>query len=100
MSGVGRRLDGVANRELNLGALIALGADLTKLASMHNTDQQTLRSALVGWGRGNIDPHFSAGDTGARQIPDISGNAEDWQDARLTSHWNGLLGPLGAAPAR
>ena len=50
--GIGRRLDGWANRELNVGAIVALSPALP----------DTLKSELRTWGPGKYDPRFHAFD--------------------------------------
>lgn len=54
-AGIGRRLDGWANRDLNVGAIIALAPDLSAVASQLGTDQATVRTVLNGWGPGKFD---------------------------------------------
>jgi hypothetical protein len=52
---VGHRLDGWANRDLNVGAIVALAPDLTAFASLLGTDQTTVRNVLRSWGPGKFD---------------------------------------------
>jgi len=54
--GVGRRLDGWANRDLDMGALMNLSPNLMPLAQILLTDETTLRDALKTWGPGRFDP--------------------------------------------
>jgi hypothetical protein len=54
-SGIGRRLDGWPNRELNVGGIIALAPDLSAVADLLQTDQQTVRAVLNSWGPGKFD---------------------------------------------
>jgi hypothetical protein len=54
-AGIGHRLDGWANRDLDVGAIIALAPDLSALAGLLGVDQNTLRSVLVRWGAGKFD---------------------------------------------
>src|SRR5690606_3206855 len=53
--GVGRRLDGWANRDLYVGEIIAAAPDLTVLAGLLGTDQDTVRAVLRSWGPGRFD---------------------------------------------
>jgi hypothetical protein len=53
--GIGRRLDGWPNRDLNVGAIIALAPDLSAVADLLQTDQQTVRAVLASWGPGKFD---------------------------------------------
>src|SRR6266850_3133976 len=53
--GIGRRLDGWANRDLNVGAIVALAPDLSAVASLLQVDQPTVRAVLNSWGPGKFD---------------------------------------------
>src|SRR5207302_338230 len=53
--GVGHRLDGWANRDLDVGAIIALAPNVAPVANLlHVTDDQ-LRAVLKSWGPGKFD---------------------------------------------
>src|SRR5262249_50745666 len=52
---IGHRLDGWANRDLNVGAIVALAPDLSAFANLLNTTQATVRSVLNTWGQGKFD---------------------------------------------
>lgn len=54
--GIGRRLDGWANRDLNVGAIVNLSPDLSAVTSLLGVPDATVRSVLTGWGPG----HFNA----------------------------------------
>jgi hypothetical protein len=53
--GIGRRLDGWANRDLNVGAIVGLAPDLSAVASLLQVDQPTVRAVLASWGPGKFD---------------------------------------------
>jgi len=53
--GIGSRLDGWANRDLNVGAIVAMAPDLSAVASLLQVDQQTVRNVLMSWGPGRFD---------------------------------------------
>ena len=53
--GIGLRLDGWANRDLNVGAIISLSPDLSAVANLLQTDQATVRRVLASWGPGKFD---------------------------------------------
>jgi len=53
--GIGHRLDGWANRDLNIGAIIALAPDLSFFATALQVDQPTVRAVLNSWGPGKFD---------------------------------------------
>jgi len=52
---IGHRLDTWANRDLNIGAIIALAPDLSFFANLLSTDQPTVRKVLNSWGPGKFD---------------------------------------------
>jgi hypothetical protein len=53
--GIGRRLDGWANRDLNVGAITALSPNLQPIADLLGTDVQTVKTVLNSWGPGKFD---------------------------------------------
>lgn len=53
--GIGRRLDGWANRDLNVGAIIALAPNLKPFADLLGVVEQTVRKVLLSWGPGKFD---------------------------------------------
>ncbi|MEP6472034.1 MAG: hypothetical protein ABJC28_08445, partial [Acidobacteriota bacterium] len=50
--GIGSRLDGWANRDLNVGAIIAFAPDVSAFATLLGTTQDTVRQVLNSWGPG------------------------------------------------
>lgn len=52
---IGRRLDGWANRHLNVGAIVALAPNLSPFSSLLGVSQDTVRAVLRGWGPGKFD---------------------------------------------
>lgn len=77
--GVGHRLDGWPNRDLNVGAIISMAADLGKLAKLRGTDDATLRGVLNGWGP-LIPPIFGP-----------AGFPHRWTGTALVTHWNAFI---------
>ena len=53
--GIGKRLDGWANQDLNVGAIVALAPNLQPLADLLGIDQDTVRFVLNSWGPGKFD---------------------------------------------
>jgi hypothetical protein len=53
--GIGNRLDGWANRDLNVGAIISLAPNLQPVADLLHTDVATVKSVLATWGPGEFD---------------------------------------------
>ena len=54
-SGIGKRLDGWANRDLNVGGIISLSPDLSALSTLLGVDDATVRAVLASWGPGKFD---------------------------------------------
>lgn len=53
--GIGHRLDGWPNRDLNVGAIVSLAPNLQPVASQLGVDVATLRTVLGTWGPGKFD---------------------------------------------
>ena len=53
--GIGHRLDGWANRDLNVGAIIALSPDLSPFEAVLGVDRETVLTVLNSWGPGKFD---------------------------------------------
>ena len=53
--GIGHRLDGWANRDLNVGAIIALSPDLSPFEMILGVDRETVLTVLNSWGPGKFD---------------------------------------------
>jgi hypothetical protein len=52
--GIGKRLDGWPNRDLNVGAIVSLTDNAKPIADMLHVDEPTLRSVLGAWGPGKF----------------------------------------------
>jgi hypothetical protein len=104
--GIGNRLDGWANRDLNVGAIISLAPDLSGPATLLNTDQATVRQVLAAWGPGKFDAELFMDGKGFRPdgksaavlIPPAFGmagvNLHTWTGWGSVTHWNGLVANL------
>src|SRR5215204_935403 len=57
--GVGRRLDGWPNQDLNVGAIAALSPDVSVLQRLLGVDEPTVRRVLNSWGPGRFDAQLS-----------------------------------------
>jgi hypothetical protein len=53
--GIGKRLDGWANRDLNVGAIVSLAPNLTPFTDLLGVDGATVRKVLASWGPGRYD---------------------------------------------
>ena len=58
-AGIGKRLDGWPNRDLNPGAIIALTPGLPTLAAQLAVPPQDAKAALQAWGPGRYDARFN-----------------------------------------
>jgi hypothetical protein len=57
--GIGHRLDGWANRDLNVGAIVSLAPDLSALTSLLKVDEPTVKKVLASWGPGKFDAELN-----------------------------------------
>jgi hypothetical protein len=55
MKGIGRRLDGWPNRDLDVGAIVALAPDLSFYQQLLGADRATVEKVLKSWGPGKYD---------------------------------------------
>src|ERR687884_1349447 len=53
--GIGHRLDGWANQDLNVGAILDLAPNLTPVDKLLGVPDETLRKVLESWGPGKFD---------------------------------------------
>jgi hypothetical protein len=54
-AGIGHRLDGWANRDLNVGAIVSLAPNLQPVADLLGADVPTVKNVLASWGPGKYD---------------------------------------------
>ncbi len=54
--GIGHRLDGWPNRDLNVGAIINLSPNLSPFTNALQVDEATVRQVLLSWGQANSTP--------------------------------------------
>ena len=54
-AGIGRRLDGWAARDLNVGLLVSLAPNLQPIADLLRVDVPTVKKVLESWGPGRFD---------------------------------------------
>ena len=106
MKGVGRRLDGWANRDLNVGAIMAMAPRLESMAQILGTDVATVRKVLNSWGPGKFDATLLLdgkafrpdGKSASVLIPPAFGlagvNLHTWTGWGGISHWNALVANL------
>src|SRR5207237_4912431 len=53
--GIGKRLDGWANRDLNVGAIVSLAPNLKPFTDLLGVDVATVKKVLASWGPGCFD---------------------------------------------
>ena len=58
-TGIGHRLDGWANRDLNVGEIVALAPDLSPFSTLLGVSQDTVRTVLRSWGPGKFDAELN-----------------------------------------
>jgi hypothetical protein len=57
--GIGHRLDGWPNRDLNVGAIGSLAPDLSVFTKLLGADEGTVRNVLASWGPGKFDAELN-----------------------------------------
>jgi hypothetical protein len=104
--GIGRRRDGWANRDLNIGAIVALAPRLEPVAQVLGVDVPTVRAVLNSWGPGKFDAALFVdgkafrpdGKSAAVLIPPAFGlagvNLHTWTGWGGISHWNAFVANL------
>jgi hypothetical protein len=109
-AGIGHRLDGWPNQDLNVGAIVNLAPDsgLINVANLLGVPLATVRAVLLGWGPGKFDAELfmdgkAANNSGiagssATLIPAAFGlagvNLHTWTGWGSVSHWNAFVANL------
>ncbi|MBA2526157.1 MAG: hypothetical protein H0V18_10315, partial [Pyrinomonadaceae bacterium] len=57
--GIGHRLDGWPNRDLNVGAIVSLAPDLSVLTNLLQVDEAAVKKVLASWGPGKFDAQLN-----------------------------------------
>ena len=101
--GIGHRLDGWANRDLNVGAIVSLAPNLQPVADLVGVDVPTVKKVLGSWGPGRYDAELDMdakafqpnGKSGATLLPAAFGMAgisngtyTGWGDV---TYWNAYV---------
>jgi len=104
--GIGKRLDGWANRDLNVGAVVGLAPNLKPVADLLGVDEATVRTVLQAWGPGKFDAELFLdgkafrpdGKSAATLIPPAFGlagvNLHTWTGWGSVTHWNAFVANL------
>jgi hypothetical protein len=106
-TGIGKRLDGWPNQDLNVGAIIAMSPNLKPLTDMLEVDVETVRKVLMSWGPGKYDAELNLdgkamrpdGKPAATLIPEAFGHAghnlHTWTGGwGNVTYWNAYVGNL------
>ena len=108
--GIGHRLDGWANRDLNVGAIVSMAPNLKPITDALGVDVATVKKVLASWGPGKFDALLNLdgkafrpdGKSAATLIPEAFGHAGHtlhtwtggWGDV---TYWNAFVANLELA---
>ncbi|HXS00278.1 MAG TPA: hypothetical protein VN724_06900, partial [Pyrinomonadaceae bacterium] len=104
--GIGQRLDGWANRDLNVGVIASLSPNLQPVAQLLGVDEATVRTVLQSWGPGRFDAELFLdgkafrpdGKSASTLIPPAFGlagvNLHTWTGWGSVTHWNAFVANL------
>lgn len=115
-AGIGHRLDGWANRDLNVGEVVALAPNLSPFSTLLGVSQDTVRAVLRSWGPGKFDAELildgkafnpqqvsngvvtGTNVSGATLLPPAFGlagvNLHTWTGWGSVTHWNAFVANL------
>ena len=115
-TGIGHRLDGWANRDLNIGEIVALAPNLSPFSNLLGVSQDTVRTVLRSWGPGKFDAELvldgkafnpqqisngvvtGTNVSGATLLPPAFGlagvNLHTWTGWGSVTHWNAFVANL------
>jgi hypothetical protein len=102
--GIGKRLDGWGNRDLNVGAIVAIAPNLKPFSDLLGVDVATVRKVLNSWGAGRYDAELNMdgkvarpdGKSAATMMPSAFGlagvNQHTWTGGWGTvTYWNAYV---------
>jgi mono/diheme cytochrome c family protein len=101
--GIGKRLDGWANRDLNVGAIVSLAPNLRPFSDLLRVDEATVRQVLASWGPGRYDAWLDKdakafrpdGGQAGTLIPPAFGlagvNLHTWTGSGSVPYWNAYV---------
>jgi hypothetical protein len=104
--GVGARLDGWPNRDLNVGAIVSLAPNLKPVTDLLGVDAATVKKVLAAWGPGKFDAELFLdgkgfrpdGKTAATLIPPAYGlagvNLHTYTGWGSIPYWNAFVAVL------
>jgi hypothetical protein len=103
VKGIGQRLDGWPNRDLDVGAIVSLAPNLQPMAEPLGIDVDTLKRVLKAWGPGRYDAEVNQdgkgfrpdGTTAATLLPAAFGlagvNLHTYSGWGGVTHWNAYV---------
>jgi hypothetical protein len=101
--GIGKRLDGWANRDLNVGAIVSLAPNLKPFTDLLGVDAATVKKVLSSWGPGCFDAELDKdgkalrpdGKRACTLIPPAFGlagvNLHTWTGFGSVTYWNAYV---------
>jgi mono/diheme cytochrome c family protein len=101
--GIGRRRDGWAARDLNVGAIVALAPNLQPFTDLLGVDVATVKKVLASWGPGRFDAELDKdgkafrpdGKQAGTLIPPAFGlagvNLHTWTGFGSVTYWNAYV---------
>jgi hypothetical protein len=101
--GIGKRLDGWASRDLNVGLIVSLAPNLKPFADLLGVDIATVKKVLTSWGPGRFDALLDKGGKAFRPdgkqagtlIPPAFGlagvNLHTWTGFGSVTYWNAYV---------
>jgi hypothetical protein len=101
--GIGKRLDGWANRDLNVGAIVSLAPNLKPFTDLLGVDTATVKKVLGSWGPGRFDAELDKdgkafrpdGKQAGTLIPPAFGlagvNLHTWTGFGSVTYWNAYV---------
>ncbi|MCE8427088.1 MAG: hypothetical protein J5U19_01685 [Candidatus Methanoperedens sp.] len=102
-SGIGHRLDGWPNRDLNVGVIVSLAPNLQPVADRLHTNVTTVKAVLNSWGPGRYDAELNMdgkafrpdGKSAATLLPAAFGlagvNLHTYGGWGSVTHWNAYV---------
>jgi len=104
--GIGRRLDGWPNRDLNVGAIVSLAPNKKPITDLLQVDEATVDAVLAAWGPGKFDAELFLdgkgfrpdGKSAATLIPPAFGlagvNLHTFTGWGSVTYWNAFVANL------
>ncbi len=101
--GIGRRLDGWANRDLNVGVIVSLAPSHKPFTDLLGVDEATVNKVLTSWGPGRFDAELDKdgkafrpdGGQAGTLIPPAFGlagvNLATWTGFGSVTYWNAYV---------